>query len=244
MLQPVIGAQPFVYIGDELDLFANATRWKQYWSSLMRPYLGSRVLDVGAGIGSTAKLLATSRQSRWLALEPDDSLASRIEADIESGSLPANCEVAVGTLASLRTDERFDTILYVDVLEHIEDDREELHMAARFLSPGGYLMVLSPAHQWLFTPFDERIGHFRRYSRKTLKAAAPSELRPVKMQYLDCAGVMASLANKLLLKSALPTSSQISLWDRRLVPASRLLDPLVGYHIGKSILGIWTRDRE
>lgn len=73
------------------------------------------------------------------------------------------------TLAALPRDSRFDTILYIDVLEHIADDRAELVEAARRLNPGGYLVVLSPAHQWLFTAFDAAIGHVRRYTAKSLR---------------------------------------------------------------------------
>ena len=62
-------------------------------------------------------------------------------------------------------------------LEHIEDDREGLKLAAAHLRPGGRTIVLSPAHQWLFTPFDAAIGHFRRYNRSMLRSISPPELR-------------------------------------------------------------------
>ena len=69
----------------------------------------------------------------------------------------------------------YDFVVMVDVIEHIEDDAGELARAATRLAPGGKLIVLAPAHQFLFSPFDEAIGHFRRYTRKTLAAAAPEE---------------------------------------------------------------------
>ena len=87
---------------------------------------------------------------------------------------PPSCRIAVksasGTLSELSDSDKFDTILYMDVFEHIEDDRAELERAAAQLAPDGHLIVLAPAHQWLFTPFDESIGHYRRYSRRTLEA--------------------------------------------------------------------------
>jgi hypothetical protein len=101
------------------------------------------------------------------------------------------------------------------------------------------VIVLAPAHQWLFTPFDSAIGHFRRYTRKTLAAAAPPELHTEKLIYLDAVGLAASLANRLLLKQSMPTHAQIQTWDRLMVPISRLLDPLLGNRAGKSVLGIW-----
>jgi hypothetical protein len=138
-------------------------------------------------------------------------------------------------------DGRFDTILYLDVLEHIEDDSAELVCAASNLNPGGHLIVLSPAHQFLFSPFDSAIGHFRRYSKTSLmRAASQTHLSPVKIAYLDAVGMLASAANSMLLNQAMPTERQILTWDRLLIPVSRLLDRGLGYRLGKSILGVWT----
>jgi hypothetical protein len=79
----------------------------------------------------------------------------------------------------------------LDVLGHIEDDDAELRLAARYLRKGGHLIVLAPAHQFLYSPFDGAIGHFRRHCRRSLRAAAPPELSFVLLRYLDSAGLMA-----------------------------------------------------
>jgi 2-polyprenyl-3-methyl-5-hydroxy-6-metoxy-1,4-benzoquinol methylase len=231
----------FHYVGEELDLFSQAKNWKSYWSSFILPFVGSEVLDVGAGTGATAKLLATSGQKRWLCLEPDPSLASRIEDTVRSGRLPATCTVRVGTIQDLEVGQSFDTIIYADVLEHIADDRKELEMASARLRPGGHLIVLSPSIQWLYSPFDKALGHFRRYSKATLRAVAPQALVEVKVSYLDSVGMLASAGNKLVLNTDLPSPGQIGFWDGVLVPISRALDPLVGRAIGKSIIAIWKR---
>jgi hypothetical protein len=101
--------------------------------------------------------------------------------------------------------------------------------------------VLAPAHQWLFTAFDAAIGHRRRYTRATLAAAAPADLIPVVSRYLDSTGLLVSAANRLLLRSAKPTPSQIALWDSVFVRCSQLIDPLISHSIGKSVLGVWRR---
>jgi hypothetical protein len=64
------------------------------------------------------------------------------------------------------------------------------------------------------------------------------------MEYLDSVGVIASGANRLLLRSGMPTASQVALWDRVMVPVSRVIDPLFGRRIGKSILGVWRKPAE
>ena len=150
----------------------------------------------------------------------------------------------VGTLETLKNAPSFDTIVYIDVLEHIEDDRGELARAAELLVPGGHVIVLSPAHNWLYTPFDKVIGHYRRYSRPALRALAPGALKLVRMDYLDSVGLLASLANRLILHQSMPTHRQIAVWDKGMVRLSRLLDPVLGDNVGKSVLGIWKRSQE
>jgi len=233
----------YAYVGSELDLFARATHWKRYVRDQIAPYLGEDVLEVGAGLGGTTRVLCRGTQRRWLGLEPDAALAARLEIEIQSGRLPGCCEARVGTIEQLDSAEMFDTLLYIDVLEHIEDDRCEVLRASRRLRPGGHLIALSPAHQWLFTPFDQAIGHHRRYSRQTMASLAGLDLEAVRLIYLDSIGFFASLANKLILKSAMPTASQIAFWDRVLVRMSRVVDPVVAYQAGKSVLAVW-RKRE
>lgn len=231
----------FHYVGTELELFSSATNWKQYLRRQVAPYLGRQVLEVGAGLGGTTRLLCGPGQRSWVCLEPDSTLARSLGEKRDRGELPAFCEVVVGTLADIPADSTFDSLLYIDVLEHIEDDRGELERAAAHVSEGGHLVVLSPAHPWLFSPFDEAIGHFRRYTRTSLAALTPRPLVPTRCVYLDSVGLLASLGNRLLLRHSMPGARQIAFWDRVLVPGSRLVDPLVRYSLGKSVLCVWRR---
>jgi SAM-dependent methyltransferase len=225
----------FAYAGTELEIFDKAVRWKRYWARHIAPYIRGNVLEAGAGIGANLKVFSRLPFRRWTCLEPDRNLLEQLRNTLPD---PTRYEAVAGTLEDLPA-RRFDAILYIDVLEHIEDDRAEMSRAAARLNPGGSIIVLAPAHPWLFTPFDAAIGHFRRYTRKSLAAAAPPALRQEKLIYLDSVGLAASLANRLLLKSAMPSHSQIQAWDRLMVPVSRVVDPLLGYHAGKSVLGIW-----
>lgn len=234
-------SDPYHYVGDELDLFAAAVRWKAYFRRRIAPYLGAEVLEVGAGLGGTTRALCRGTERRWVCLEPDPTLAARLDAERAAGRLPAGCEVVVGTLEDRLRDDQFDSVLYMDVLEHIDDDRGEAMRAARRVATGGHLIALSPAHQWLYTPFDRAIGHCRRYTRESLGALAPEGLELAWIGYLDSVGLAASLANKLLLRQAMPTAAQVRFWDRTLVRMSEWVDPALGFRAGKSVLAIWRR---
>lgn len=226
------------YQGCELDVFALATHWKAYVRAKLRPVLRGEVLEVGAGIGATCRALIDERVARWTCLEPDPELAKRIPRD---GPM-ARCEVRVGTLEELPRDWRFDAILYLDVIEHIVDDAAELRRAAERLNPGGALAVLAPAHPSLYTEFDRVIGHHRRYTRASLRAVAPPRCREESVRYLDSAGLLASAGNRLFLRSGSPSRGQVLFWDRVLVPISTALDVLTGFRLGKSVLGVWTKE--
>lgn len=229
------------YIGKELELFEKAHHWKSYYGKIIKPYLIGDVLEVGAGIGGTTTALCDGSQKSWTCLEPDSQLASSIQTKIEQKLLPAYCTVKSIYSNDLDASALYDAILYMDVIEHIEHDDQELQVAYRHVKPGGALIILVPAHQFLYTPFDRKIGHFRRYSKKRLQQAIPKELKTEKLLYLDSVGLSASFANKLLLKSAMPSEKQIKVWDSYMVPVSRVVDKLLGYSFGKSVLGIWIK---
>lgn len=232
----------YKYIGSELDLFAEALNWKAYCRHILYKHLGSKVLEVGAGIGSTTASLCQGSQEQWICLEPDPSLAKQLRLLIENNRIPQCCEVRVGTLSDVSYEEKFDTIIYIDVLEHIENDEAEVIHASQHLEKGGKLLVLAPAHQWLYTPFDEAIGHYRRYNKKKFSIIVPERLQCLRMSYLDCVGLLASVTNRFFLRSRMPTRQQIDIWDKIMVPVSRCIDPVVQYSVGKSIVGIWQKN--
>ena len=226
-----MSAAVFEYVGRELPLFDKASNWKAYWRSRIAAFVHGDVLEVGAGIGANTRALAGLEFESWTALEPDAGLAEQIELPSERHRRE------VGTLEGVT--RQFDSILYIDVLEHIDDDREELRRAAARLKPGGSLIVLAPAHPFLYSPFDAAVGHYRRYTRASLRAVGPEGLRLARLEHLDAAGMLVSAANRMLLHSPHPTEAQVIAWDRVLVPISRAMDPLFAGRIGKSVVAVW-----
>jgi len=231
----------FVYTGTELELFAAAVNWKAYWQSHVAPHLSGDVLEVGAGLGANTAALSGPANSRWVCLEPDRTLAERLARSLAESRHPKRYRVVVGTVADLSRDDRFDAILYIDVLEHIADDGLELVEASAHLKPGGAVIVLAPAHQWLFTPFDEAVGHYRRYTKRTLASVGPPGLRIEWLVYLDTVGLLASMGNRAVLNRRMPTAGQIHFWDSWLVPCSVRLDPWLRHSMGKSVLAVWRK---
>ncbi|MDG2221597.1 MAG: class I SAM-dependent methyltransferase [Rubripirellula sp.] len=228
---------PFEYIGDELELFLHAKNWKRYFAKRLRRYIKGDVLEVGAGLGANSPYLYREDLQQFLALEPDPKLCDQFRRRQERGLVPAKCDLLEGTLRDCNPSTKFDTILYIDVLEHIEHDAAEVNLAIERLRPNGCLVVLCPAHNWLYSPFDDAIGHYRRYDKQMYREL--SACAPLRIEYLDCVGLLASLANKFLLKQPYPNENQIRLWDRFFVTLSKAFDPISFHRFGKSIIGVW-----
>jgi SAM-dependent methyltransferase len=228
------------YPGQELDLFKEAVNWKRYFAELLEPHVSGRVLDVGCGMGVNALFISNPGIRSYTFLEPDASLLERVE---ENASLPVlwNAEKVNGTTDDL-AGRRFDTVLYLDVLEHIADGAAELERAKGLLAPDGRLVVLAPAFNMLFSPFDRAVGHHRRYTRTSLAKEMPDGMQCILSRYLDGLGSMLSLGNRLLLRRALPTQAQIRFWDRRVVPLSRRFDTLFGSCFGRSLVAVYRKD--
>jgi 2-polyprenyl-3-methyl-5-hydroxy-6-metoxy-1,4-benzoquinol methylase len=201
------------------------------------PYLHGRLLEVGAGIGTiTRKLVDRYPELSIVALEP----AENVFADLESyAALTPRVTARRQTLAEYGPDQAgFDAVLYLNVLEHIADDAQELRLAARMLRPGGALLVFGPALEWLYSELDYRAGHYRRYSLRRLRAlASAAGFKAVSARYFDVLGVLPYLVVYRLSRHDDIAGSTLWGYDRAVVPLSRLLQRAVPRPpLGKNVL--------
>ena len=228
------------YIGGELELFSEATNWKRWFTSFLGPHIQGDVLEVGAGIGANTRdfLRATAGQTgSWTLLEPDTRLLDVARNELQDEPVLFK----VGTIQDV--ERTFDTLIYIDVLEHIRDSRLELELAHRMLNSGGRVIVLVPAFQMLYNEFDASIGHYRRYTKKRLIEDFRNLFDPKELAYFDCLGFGASVANKLILHKPVPSKTNVRFWDRILVPFSRIMDRLVFRAFGKSLLAVLVKKK-
>jgi SAM-dependent methyltransferase len=227
------------YVGNELELFKYAVNWKTYFSKYLSPYISGDVLEVGAGIGSNIQYLVNSVNliNSWCFLEPDKNLASQIEINTININLK-NKYIINGIISDI-PEKKFDTILYIDVLEHINGSHEEIDKIKLRLKPNGILIVLVPAFNFLFNNFDEKLGHFRRYDKKLLLNEVNNRLKIEKLYYLDSLGFFASLVNKYILKKDVPSLNNIKFWDKYLITLSKFFDLIFFKSFGKSLIGVF-----
>jgi hypothetical protein len=231
----------YSYIGTELEVFAKATNWKNYVGRNLRPYITGSVIEVGAGLGSSTKYLCDGSQVHWLCLDPDANHVLHLKALIAARKLPPCCEAKCGILADLAPSECANTIIYVDVLEHIQDDEAEILVAATHLASGGRIVVLAPAFNSISSPLDKAVGHYRRYVRNDAERLTTPSLSLQATFFLDSAGFFASGLNRFVLRKSLPSARDIQIWDKVIVPISMLSDKVLGRLFGRSIVMIWQK---
>ena len=224
------------YPGRELEAMSFAANYHRWIVDEIAPFLGREVAEVGAGVGSVSRLLLAKPIERLAAYEPSENLFPLLARELaaEPRAQPRNAFFG-------SDDDSFDSILYINVLEHIADDRRELATAHGRLRPGGRLVVFVPALAWLFSPFDRRIGHERRYSRGELVARADQAgFDVLRARYFDIAGVLPWYVNFVLLKRDLGGAG-VALYDRLVVPPMRIVERAITPPIGKNLLLIARR---
>jgi SAM-dependent methyltransferase len=205
--------------------------------STFRPYLGHNVLEVGVGHGSYCEYLGKQGSYRGVDIDPNNVLLSR------SRFPDGNFEVADICSEKFRSDHppgSVDTVVCCNVIEHIEDDRRAVTNMANALEPGGNMLILVPALQLLYGDLDRLAGHYRRYNKSSmLKACEGTPIEILELRYFNPIGGLAWWANRLARHDSLDepaVNAQIRIFDKYVLPASRLLDPLTRGFFGQSLI--------
>jgi SAM-dependent methyltransferase len=201
----------------------------------LRPWVGRRVLEIGAGIGNMSAFL-TDRE-RLVLTDTEDYYLGRLRARFGAERHVTVAELRLPAAEPRLRAERLDTVVCLNVLEHIEDDRASLRAMRDLLQPGGRLVLLVPALRTLYGTLDEALGHFRRYARSELSAKfreAGFQLRH--LEYFNLAGVPGWwFAGRVLRRRLIPTGALR--WYEALVPLFRL-ESLLPWRIGQSLIAI------
>jgi SAM-dependent methyltransferase len=229
------------YVGRDLLAMTRAVRYHRWIVGELAPYLTGSVAEVGAGSGNVAELLLGTGLGHLTAIEPSAGmfrlLRDRLAGDARATVLHGRLGELAGGFA-----RAFDSIVYLNVLEHVEDDRAELRRAYECLRPGGHLCLFVPALSWLYGRLDAEVGHLRRYDRAGLRRIVEDAgFRTVRLRYFDAAGVLPWLLYVRLLRRELTTST-VGFYDRWFVPLTRALERRVSPPLGKNLLCIARRD--
>ena len=176
---------------------------------LLQARTGLRLLNAGCGSGELSFLLA-ERGHRVVGIDPASDhidLARRRGAQRGSNAAASeNCTFEVSSIEEFPEDEPFDGVIATDVIEHIEDDRAAFEKVVRLVKPGGSVIITVPAGPWLFGYHDEALGHFRRYSRGSLRTLVGDLCRIRSLRYFGFTLLPACFLYSKLLRKPYPVA--------------------------------------
>jgi len=221
-----------------LERMAAAPRFNRWMFERLRPWIGRRVLEIGAGIGNmSALLLDHAAVDRVVLTDTEPYYLSRLRERFAGRAQVAVAELRLPARDPRLVAERFDTVVCLNVLEHIEQDGAALGAMRDLLQPRGRLVLLVPSLRALYGTLDEALGHFRRYVPDELRAKLESAgFRVRHVEYFNLAGVPGWwLTGRVLRRRLIPMGALR--WYEALVPLFRL-ERLLPWRIGQSLIAI------
>ena len=221
----------------ELEFFDAAKNWRRYQFENILKYINSSVLDVGPGTGNNIQYYK-DKASQITLLEINKNLANSLKLKFDGDK-----KIIVLNTDIHSQEKKFDTILYMDVLEHIEDDEKEINKALKQLNSGGNLIFFVPAYQFLYSDFDKAIGHIKRYNKKFFLSFKKDEnITIIELKYIDSIGFFIAVLNKLFNKDNKESIGWgVKIWDK-LIFLSKIMDLISLNKFGKSLFCIMKKN--
>ncbi len=233
------------YSGHEnLEIVSQSNRFNNWMYNEILPGLKGDVLEVGSGIGTFSQKIIRDLPLSHITLT-DISLpyVKKLEErfsksnnnntnNISTYKLDLNCKADYEKIGY----ERFDSIIAINVLEHVEDDIFALQQLYKMLKNEGILIILVPCHKFLYNVIDTNVGHFRRYTKKDLELKIRKTRFSIeRMFYFNMVGIIGWYVNGNIAKNPKINSNACKLFDR-IVPLLKNVEEKTGKKIGLSII--------
>jgi len=220
------------YIGWELSLFDQANIYRDYQFSFLKNNIRGNVCEVGPGHGVIC--------DRYIQLSKKISLFEQSKKLFKflKKKYKKNQKIKIYNKYFKPSKTKYHTILYLDVLEHIEQPKKELKKVFMSLKKRGKIIFVVPAYQHLFSQFDKDVGHYRRYTiKKFLNEMSGAKYSNLKYYYIDTVGYLLSIISKIFLKKNYRSNfdKKIRIWNF-LIYISKVIDFITAYSFGKTLI--------
>ena len=224
---------------------SDAANYHRYQWDLFSGLLGRRVVEIGPGFGQYTRRMLDSGRAVF-ACDLDQRHLDDLHQTISSEALRSR-QLDLqnpGSAKDVLQEFKPDTVILLNVLEHIQNDQSALEFLRSVVTDDGRLILLVPSHQWLYNGLDQQAGHFRRYTRHTLQQTAKAAgWQPVGCRYVNAPGIPGWFIAGLMSRVFSPreqldagsTNALVRLYDRWFTGLSRAADPLFGRLCGLSV---------
>ena len=229
-----------IYGETTLDVISEANKFNKWMYNTIKPFCKSNILEIGSGIGNISSFFLEDNFKIQLT-DIKKGYCEKLEQKLSGNSNLLGVECL--DLTDELFDERFsshinkyETVFALNVVEHIFDDSRALKNCKKLLTDSGSLIILVPSYQSLFNQFDIELGHYRRYTKKSLcKVFQESGIKVVHKQYFNMIGILGWYYSGNILKRKTIPKGQMKLYNT-LVPIFKIIDKMTFNSIGLSTI--------
>lgn len=228
----------------DLHVLNEATRYRKWLFSLVRPHLGQHILEVGSGIGNYTTMLldrecvvTTDVDATYVRM-----LSERFKGNRNVHVFQLDLNNFNHNLIIKLQQYQLDTIISMNVLEHIRDDREALNTMKEILFDGGKIITIVPAFSELFGSLDEAYGHYKRYSKEDfIKISHELELSLIHFRYFNVIGILGWIYSGKIRRKKTFSKKSITVFDRWFVPILSAIEKKVYPPFGLSLIAVFEK---
>jgi SAM-dependent methyltransferase len=220
-----------------LPYMSKTTNYNNWVFSMYKDYVGKRVLDIGSGYGT---FISYIRDREYIAaVEPSEDCYKYLSSEFSKNK---NIELFMSDVNAPELLEKvrgkkIDTVICLNVLEHIEDDKQALKNIRGVMQPGGKFILFVPALSVIYGTLDKELGHYRRYDKKELEHLLnEAGFNVIKSRYLNFTGTFSWFLYSRILKKKAPAENRILFYDKFVVPIVSLIENFIHLPFGQSIL--------
>jgi len=227
---------------DTLNTIAQANHFNEWMYSTIRPYCSGDILEIGSGVGNISGYFLRDKANIMLTDIREGYCKSLAEKFKNNGTL-----IGIETMDLVDEEfdrkfmshfNQFDTVFALNVVEHIFSDQKAIDNCYKMLKPGGHLIILVPAYQWLYNNFDKELEHYRRYNRKGLNSLLETgHFKVIHSQYFNAAGIAGWLVSGKFQKNKIIPDGQMRLYDK-LVALFKMVDKVMLNSMGLSVISV------
>ena len=233
----------FDYDVSDLLKMSKAVNYQHWMLEKISDYLGDSILEIGAGIGNYTQYFLTKKRVYAIELSPSCLKILREKfhaANLELFQMDATSREILALKA-----KKIDTIVCLNVLEHIENDLLALQNFYQILCAPGYLILQLPALKFLYGNIDRQLGHYRRYTKKMVAAKVKqTNFKIERMDYLNLIGTLGWFYDARIKGIINQNEHHVTFFDNRIVPIARKFERNVNIPFGQSLIVILKKDQD
>jgi len=223
----------FVYEGKDLESMSFAQNYHNWIYENIATQLGTKIAEIGSGVGNFTEFLLRNDHARIDAYEP----CTKMHLNNKFYKHPrVNCINSNFELVSKNYHDQYDSVVFINVLEHIQQDSDAIKKAYKIIRRGGNLIIFVPALQFLYSNFDRSIGHYRRYQKSELtKLVQNASFKIISCEYFDSIGIIPWFVFMKVMRRGLSSRNTFT-YDTFVVPWLKIVEKIISPPLGKNLL--------